>query len=205
MEVFKHSAKEPTIDKVTMTEYTMLPGIVSDRFYNIAVNKRHDTRIAGVDLINLLTRVFCGKFQEKMSLTFQMFDFNGDGFITAEDVRLVLSYIPFKTSMKKVVTKNNSESSSDSECSISSKEKEGMYSKTGVKAMDTASRQQTSEEIKKFVDTVFSESGRSKMDFLTYQDLNTNVSSEMFLSIMSVLHENLPCAAFYFRQKRLFK
>jgi hypothetical protein len=43
------------------------------------------------------------------------------------------------------------------------------------------------------------------MDYLTYEDLNTNVSSEMFLSIMSVLHENLPCAAFYFRQKRVFK
>lgn len=31
----------------------------------------------------------------KMKLTFQMYDFNSDGFISEEDVRIVLSYVPF--------------------------------------------------------------------------------------------------------------
>jgi Ca2+-binding EF-hand superfamily protein len=108
----------------------MLPGIVSDRFYKIAKDTRADGRITEDALSALLTTVFCGKFSDKMNLTFQMFDFDNDGFITAEDVRLVLSYIPFKTSsnVKKIKNRSNSVSSSESEISISSEDnKEGCY------------------------------------------------------------------------------
>lgn len=36
-------------------------------------------------------------------------------------------------------------------------------------------------------------------------DFNSNISSEMFVSVMTILHERLPCAQFYFRQHKLFK
>lgn len=35
-------------------------------------------------------------FDTKMKLTFDMYDFNSDGLITKEDVRLILSYMPFE-------------------------------------------------------------------------------------------------------------
>jgi Ca2+-binding EF-hand superfamily protein len=77
-----------------------------------------------------------------MNLTFKMFDFDNDGFITAEDVRLVLSYIPFKTStLKNAKSRDLSKSSSESEISICSEDnKEGIYNNK-IKAMDSASRQ----------------------------------------------------------------
>jgi hypothetical protein len=39
----------------------------------------------------------------------------------------------------------------------------------------------------------------------SFTDFNTETSSEMFVSVMAILHERLPCAQFYFRQRRKFK
>ncbi len=38
-----------------------------------------------------------------------------------------------------------------------------------------------------------------------YLEFNSQISSEMFISVMSILQERLPCSSFYFRQRRLFK
>jgi len=52
---------------------------------------------------------------------------------------------------------------------------------------------------------VFIERGRNSIDYKTYVDINENLSSEMFFSVMSVLQKNLPISSFYFREKRIFK
>ena len=38
-----------------------------------------------------------------------------------------------------------------------------------------------------------------------FLEFNSQISSEMFISVISILQERLPCAGFYFRQRRLFK
>jgi hypothetical protein len=38
-----------------------------------------------------------------------------------------------------------------------------------------------------------------------FNRFNTENSSEMLLSVMSVLHERIPCSEFYYREKRNFK
>lgn len=43
------------------------------------------------------------------------------------------------------------------------------------------------------------------MTLEAFIQFNTEVSSEMFVSIMAILNERLPCAQFYFRQRRRFK
>lgn len=43
------------------------------------------------------------------------------------------------------------------------------------------------------------------MSFKHYEYVNTNVSSEMFYSLMAILHERLPCAKGFFRMKKRFR
>jgi hypothetical protein len=50
------------------------------------------------------------------------------------------------------------------------------------------------EDIKNFVTKIFGDLNKTQIDYDTYRELNQNVSSEMFLSIMSILHEKLPVA-----------
>lgn len=43
------------------------------------------------------------------------------------------------------------------------------------------------------------------MSLEEFIQFNTDVSSEMFVSVMAIFHERLPCSQFYFRQRRKFK
>jgi hypothetical protein len=41
------------------------------------------------------TKVFIGDLDVKMRFTFDMYDFDNDELITSEDIRIMLSYMPF--------------------------------------------------------------------------------------------------------------
>lgn len=42
--------------------------------------------------------MYASGLEEKMKLAFEIYDFDSDGKISAEDVRLVLNYIPIRSS-----------------------------------------------------------------------------------------------------------
>ena len=41
-----------------------------------------------------LLRIFCSTFEQKTKFVFEIYDFNGDGFISKEDIATILSYMP---------------------------------------------------------------------------------------------------------------
>lgn len=43
------------------------------------------------------------------------------------------------------------------------------------------------------------------MNYKQFEEINHNVSSEMFYSLMAVLHERLPCSHMYFKMRREYK
>jgi hypothetical protein len=43
-----------------------------------------------------MLQVFSSSLETKMRLTYKIFDFDGDGYISPEEVHILLSYIPFK-------------------------------------------------------------------------------------------------------------
>ena len=69
--------------------------------------------------------------------------------------------------------------------------------------MDEERRQFEQREIKAFIQQAFQELPSFTED--NYVQFNSEISSEMFVSVMSILQERLPCSQFYFRQRRLFK
>jgi len=60
-----------------------------------------------------MQQVYSSNLDEKMRLTFDMFDFDNDGKITAEDVKLVLSYIPFLNQSSSAMSVEDSSSERD--------------------------------------------------------------------------------------------
>ena len=124
------------IDKITFTEYCQLPGIVNDRFHSLFANDRLDGRITLASFKEVMTQVFCGDIQTKMRLTFRMYDFDSDNIVTSEDIRLLMSFIPFK---------HDSTNSSCSSHSLESiEEDQGLYSKNqGSNFMTPAMRRNT--------------------------------------------------------------
>jgi hypothetical protein len=61
-----------SIDKVTFTEYTNLPGIISDRFFALAKSGRTDNRIGEDDFLKTMFTVFASSLESKMKFVFQM-------------------------------------------------------------------------------------------------------------------------------------
>jgi len=53
------------------------------------------------------------------------------------------------------------------------------------------------QKISDFVEIVFE--GKTSIGLKDFIEFNTSVTSEMFVSVMSILHERLPCSDYIFR------
>ena len=65
-------------------------------------------------------------------------------------------------------------------------------------------RLQTFKEISQLLAGVFPE-GKKRISYDEFSNINQNLSSELFLSIITLLQTNLPCATNYFRYKTNFE
>ena len=89
------------------------------------------------------------------------------------------------------------------------KQREGLYQDEEGKNVDYRDRMNDQEEIKQFTDQIFS-SGfagctHNQMNYKQYAYINKTISSEMFYSLMAILHEKLPCAPNFFRLRKKFR
>lgn len=156
-----------------------------------------------------------------MQFTFEMYDFDNDGYITSEDVRIMMSYMAFNRVQgvqiaQSVLDQRGIEKISGSRASSPTnrqkqqrqKQKEGIYLEEEGKNVDYKDRISDQEEIKNFTESIFTaENGitKNKMNYKQYEHINKNVSSEMFYSLMCVLHERLSCSQMYFKMRKDFK
>lgn len=58
--------------------------------------KKKNEHVTMQSFVQNFTDIFIGDLNKKMRFCFNMYDFDGDGFITPDDVRIMLSYMPFK-------------------------------------------------------------------------------------------------------------
>lgn len=92
-----------------------------------------------------------------------MYDFDNDGHITPEDVRIMMSYMPFNRNVniqnvQSMIDTRGMESISSLPSSPSRRHKirEGMYEDAEGKNVDYKDRVSDQEEIKSFTDNIFS-------------------------------------------------
>ena len=80
------------ISKITFSSYYNLPGIISDRLFNV-----FDSSNSGVlkssDFTKGMITLFCEDFEICCPFIFNFYDFDKDGKISKEDIRTVLSYV----------------------------------------------------------------------------------------------------------------
>ena len=81
------------VDKVTFLQYTNLPGVLGDRIYSI-MDEDGDGFLDLKEFINGFFKIYFSSYDTKCQLVFDVYDFDADGEISREDVRIILSYIP---------------------------------------------------------------------------------------------------------------
>ena len=76
-------------------EYVSLPGVLSDRLYAVLSVDSSDGRVNPDKFFKIMSTIYSSDLIQKMGLVFSLYDFDNDGYIQREDVKILLSYIPF--------------------------------------------------------------------------------------------------------------
>ena len=123
------------------------------------------------------------------------YDFDKDGQLKQEDIRMLLLYVPFKREDALATTFAQMQPLSPKKVGV-----EGLYDRS---QSDYFTRKNDEGEINKFTQQVFG--NKSQINYHEYTDINSNITSEMFTSLMRVLHDCLPCSKNFFHMKRQWR
>ena len=81
------------IDKITFQKYYELPGLISERIFYV-FDSSDSGYLSQDDFISNMVTLFSSNFEKLLIFIFKFYDFDNDGKITKEDIRVVLSYVP---------------------------------------------------------------------------------------------------------------
>lgn len=113
------------------------------------------------------------------------YDFDRDGYIIPEDVRLILSHVPIENSI------------------VGNLAKEGAFTQMGGGAQVFLDRLKNQNEIQNLIDEVFGT--KKRIDLEEFKRINMEVTSEMFLSVLILLQNSLPCTENFYRYQKNFE
>eukprot|EP00826_Nyctotherus_ovalis_P042931 TRINITY_DN4486_c0_g3_i6.p1 TRINITY_DN4486_c0_g3~~TRINITY_DN4486_c0_g3_i6.p1 ORF type:complete len:397 (-),score=84.33 TRINITY_DN4486_c0_g3_i6:217-1407(-) len=137
-------------------------------------DRNFDGYLSSEEFINNLLLFYSNDFATKLRLVFFLYDFDGDKFITQEDVRLILSYVPIKSS-------------------AGARQEEGRFTCEGGGREEYADRAQSQFELEALLSIYFRE--KQKLNFEDFCDMVKEKASEIFICVYSVLKSNLPSLA----------
>ena len=81
------------VDKITFQKYYELPGLISERLFAV-FDSSGNGYLSLNDFIDNMLILFSANFEKLLKFIMKFYDFDNDGKITKEDVRVVLSYVP---------------------------------------------------------------------------------------------------------------
>ncbi len=70
-----------------------LPGFICERLFTI-IDTDKDDALSKPEFVAGVSRLFSNKFEDNVRLIFELFDFDANGFVSAEDLRILLSHVP---------------------------------------------------------------------------------------------------------------
>jgi hypothetical protein len=73
--------KQKGINKISFVEYTLLPGLLAERFFHV-LDVDKDEYLSQKEFLTGLLRLYCSKFNQKINLVFEIYDFDADGLIS---------------------------------------------------------------------------------------------------------------------------
>ncbi len=89
-----HKRCNKTFDSYVFQELMQLPMIVCNKIYSTVTSKHKNQMSVDIFATNIYN-IFFGDIDDKMSMMFDILDFDDDGAITYEDVFLILSHMHF--------------------------------------------------------------------------------------------------------------
>lgn len=130
-------------------------------------------------------KIYYASFDTQVKLVFEIYDFDRDGFITPEDVRIILSYVPILNTKE-----------------VKTGPREGAITSEGGGYEDFDARIKIQEQISEMVSICFVK--KEKLNLEEFQQIQENTSSDMLLNILNLLRMRLPCTDKFFQLELQF-
>ena len=160
------------LTRMAFYDYIKLPIFIAEKLF-LSFAKSSKEGLCEGEFVNGLFKLYMGSFEETASVIFNLLDFNKDGIINKEDVKIILSYLPLN------------ELNEDKEDKEDKQEKKDLVLKifgTQIKSL---------EEIDLIVSDAF-DKFEGKMNLSQFTEIVTGKNSEIFLQILCFLYEQIP-------------
>ena len=166
----KSKSNEKHLSLLTFHDYIKLPIFISEKLFNSFATSKNQEGLTEDEFVNGFFKLYMGTFQETTKVIFNLLDFDKDGVIKKEDVKLTLSYLPLND-----VNEEND------------KKLESLNEVLGF-------QMKSLEEIDDIVSKTFKKY-EDKMKFEQFKDTVQNKKSDVFLQIIFFLYQQKPFSA----------
>ena len=158
------------LSKIIFNSYYNLPGIIGERLFN-AFDANTNGSIELIEFVDSMKTLFSEDYEKNTKFIFDFYDFDNDGKINKEDIRVILSYITL------TYNDNNPEKKTVDKIGISIK-----HRLTGQ------------EELNDILDNCFNNEHikHKKIDYKDFRYIIENINSDIYLMIYLFLLENKP-------------
>ena len=166
----KENSKTKYLSRLTFYDYIKLPIFISEKLFNSFCSAGPQDGLTEDEFVTGFFKLYMGTFQETTKTIFDLLDFDKDGIIKKEDVKIILSYLPL-----------NDVSEEQEKALESVKEVLGVQMKSLEEIDDIVSK-----TFKKYED---------KMNFEQFKDTVQNKKSDVLLQIICFLYQEKPFSA----------
>ena len=166
----KENSKTKYLSRLTFYDYIKLPIFISEKLFNSFSSTGQQEGLTEDEFVTGFFKLYMGTFQETTKTIFDLLDFDKDGIIKKEDVKIILSYLPL-----------NDVTEEQEKTLESVKEVLGVQMKSLEEIDDIVSK-----TFKKYED---------KMNFEQFKDTVQNKKSDVLLQIICFLYQEKPFSA----------
>lgn len=106
-EIFKdlieraESNRQLGVSKVTFYEYIRLPIFIAEKLFSV-FDKDNNSFLSAKEFIDGFNTLYYGNFKQTVKIIFGMYDFDKDGYIHKEDIKVLFSYLPIKSEIRQL-------------------------------------------------------------------------------------------------------
>ena len=160
-------SKTKCLSRLTFYDYIKLPIFIAEKLFNSFASSSQQEGLKEEEFVIGFYHLYMGTFSETSQVIFNLLDFDKDGIIKKEDVKIVLSYLPLND--------------------VSEEKEKKLESVREVLGFQMKSL----EEIDDIVSKTFKKY-EDKMNFEQFIDTVQNKKSDVFLQIICFLYQEMP-------------